>query len=158
MFSYFKFSMLKKLFIVILFLLFITVSACNNDNQTPEQHIRFVINEIEAGIENRSLSKVIDHISEDYHDHKSRTKKDIQRYVQLHILRNQSITILSKVQSIDIEGDLASVELSAAAVARGANDNDALTVKADTHKASLVFKQKSGNWKVISASWDDFIL
>ena len=142
---------MNKLFLI-LALFFIT--ACDNDTQTPEQQIKAVIADIEQGIEERSLSQVMEHISDDYHDHKGRSKKDIKRYVQLQILRNQNITILSRVKSLDIQNDIASVELSAAAAARGSELNIA-SVRADTHKASVVLKSDSGDWKVISASLRD---
>lgn len=142
---------MNKLFLI-LTLFFIT--ACDNDTQTPEQQIKAVIADIEQGIEERSLSQVMEHISDDYHDHKSRSKKDIKRYVQLQILRNQNITILSRVKSLDVQNDIASVELSAAAAARGSELNIA-SVRADTHKASVVLKNDSGDWKVISASLRD---
>lgn len=138
-----------------LVLMLIVLHACNNSqHDTPEQQIRKVLSSIEQGIEERSLSQVIDHIDDDYKDHHGRIKQDIKRYVQLQILRNQNITVFTRIKSIEIEDIYASVELSAATAARGVDLNiEANRLKADSHKASIVFKNNSEGWQITSSSW-----
>lgn len=143
---------MKKLIIIAIFLL---MTACgDSDTQTPEQQIKKVLTVIEEGIENRSLSQVIDNISNDYNDPHGRNKKEIKRLTQFQILKNQNIHIFTRIKSIEIDNDYASVELSAAMTSRAID----LTIeknrlKADTYKASIVLKNESGQWRAISSSW-----
>lgn len=142
---------MKKLFLIFILVVF---TACSENSDSPEKQVKTVITSIEQGIEKRSLSQVTDHIDDNYLDHKGRTKQDIKRYLQLHILRNQNITILSRIKSFEFSENTASIELSAASAARGTDLSiDANRLKADTHNASIVLNNSSGSWKIISASW-----
>jgi len=145
---------MKKLSIIIG--LFYLCAACSNDlDLSPEQEIRNTLSSIEEGIEQRSLSQVIDHISDDYNDHQGRKKQDIKRMTQLQILRNQKIHLFTRIKSIEINEAYASVELSTAMTSRGVDLSiDKNRLKADSYKSSIVLKSTSGKWLVTSASWE----
>jgi len=139
---------------IIFILLFLTACGGNSDN--PEQQVKKVITSIEQGIEEGSLSQVIDHIDDYYIDHNGWTKKDITRYLQLQILRNQNITLLSRIKSIEISQKTASVELAVASAARGTNLTlEENRLKADIHNISIVLNNSSGSWNIVSSSWDN---
>ena len=139
---------------IIFILLFLTACGGNSDN--PEQQVKKVITNIEKGIEEGSLSQVIDHIDDYYIDHNGWTKKDITRYLQLQILRNQNITLLSRIKSIEISQNTASVELAVASAARGTNLTlEENRLKADIHNISIVLNNSSGSWNIVSSSWDN---
>jgi len=143
---------MKKLVIIIGLL---SLFACNNDSSLdPEQEIRQTLASIEEGIEQRSLSQVVDHISDDYSDHQGRVKKDIKRLTQLQILRNQNIHLFTRIKSIEINELYASVELSTAMASRGVDLSIAENrLKANSYKSSIVLKNESGDWRVVSTSW-----
>ncbi len=146
-------KLMKKHLLIFLFISMAS-AGCNQTQSTPEQQIRDTLNSIEQGVEERSLSQAIDNIDDNYKDHQGRTKQDIKRYLQLQILRNQNITILSRIKSIEINQNIASVELSAATAARGTDLTiEANRLKADSHKASIVLKETAGQWKITSSSW-----
>jgi len=132
------------IFVALLFLL----SACaNNEDVTPEQQIKQTLAAIEQGIEDRSLSQVIDHISDDYSDPYGRNKKNIKGLTQLQILKNQNIVILTRIKSIDIDNGYASVELSAAMTARGIDLNiEENRLKANSYKSSVVSSSWQRGW------------
>lgn len=146
-----RFKLVKKLIIICALLL----SACNNDNNvTPTQQIKQILTSIEEGIEQRSLSQVLDNFSDEYNDHEGRNKKKIKQLTQFQILKNQNIHIFTRIKSIDIEKNYASVELSIAMTAREVDLSiEKNRLKADTYKSSIVLKNESGKWKVISSSW-----
>ena len=140
----------------IIFILLLLTAACGENSSTPEQQVKKVIANIEQGIEEGSLSQVVDHIDDYYIDHNGWTKKDITRYLQLQILRNQNITLLSRITSLEISKNTASVELSVASAARGTNLTiEANRLKADIHNISIVLNNNSGSWNIVSSSWDN---
>jgi len=112
-------------------------AACSKNPDSPEEQIKGK------------------HLDDNYLDHKGRTKQDLKRYLQLQILRNQNITILSKIKSINVTENTASVELSSASAAKGTDLTIAANrLKANIRNVSLVLKHNSGAWKVVSASWN----
>ncbi|NND81042.1 MAG: hypothetical protein HKN50_01305 [Gammaproteobacteria bacterium] len=137
--------------------LLVAIAACNLERPppTPEERVRATIAAIEAAAEERSLSGVMDHIVDDYRDHNGNLKEDLRRLVQLQYIRNQAITIFTSIQSLEINGDTAAVELSAAMAGRDVDLNDeANRLRADIKQFSVVLRDVDGTWMVESASWD----
>lgn len=134
----------------------VTLAACSNDSSapTPEQAIRKTLSKIEEGIEGRSLSQVMDRISDDYNDSKGRLKQDIKRYTQLQILRNQKIHIFTRIKSIKIDKKRAKVEISSAMTSReGDLSIEENRLKADTFSSTIVLNEQDGKWMVTSSNW-----
>ena len=121
---------------------------------SPEDQVTQVLSQIEEGVEARSMSAVMDHVSADYRDHQGMLKQDLKRIVQMHFVRNQQINLFTRIKSIDISDGLASVELSAAMAARGVDlSQDANRLRADTHRFAVLLSEQDGDWMVSSVSW-----
>lgn len=156
--TFFKEHYVKRnMKILIILLLVISLNGCNNsDLSSPEERVRAVLQAIELAAEERSLSKLMENISESYSDHKGHSKDDIRRLVQLHYIRNQNIHILSTVQSLSIEGNTATVELSTimAATEEGVLNNDK-RLRANSHNFSIVLIEdvSEQTWLVESVAW-----
>ena len=131
------------------------LTACSeSEDVTPQAQIKAIIEQVEEGVEQRSLSQVLNNISETYSDHKGRTKKDIARMTQLQILRNENIHILTRIKFIDVVDSYASVELSSAMTSRALDLNiEANRLKADSYKVSIAFKKEPDQWRIVSTSW-----
>lgn len=136
-------------------LLCLLLSACGQDTESsPEQQVRSVLSSIEEAAEARSLSGVMQHISESYRDHQEQSKDDLRRMVQFQFIRNQKINIFSRVQSLEIDGNRAIVELSAAMTGREIDlTNEQNRLRADLHSFSLVLNRDDDAWLIGSASW-----
>ena len=131
---------------------------------SPEQAIKNTLQALEEAAEERTLSGFMRYISDDYQDRQGNRKKDIRRIVQIHYIRNQKIHILSKVQSVEINGTLAKVELSAAMAGREADLPGELLsgatrglsgLRANTHHFTiqLVSDDQQQTWLVKKVSW-----
>lgn len=143
---------MKKLLIILS--AFCLYACADSETSSPEQKIRKTLSTIEDGIENRSLSQVIDNISDDYSDHQGRVKKDIKRLTQFQILKNQNIHLFTRIKSIEVNDGYASIELSSAMTSLNIDLSiEANRIKANSYKTSLVLKNESGDWRVISSSW-----
>ncbi len=138
-----------------IFLLIVLVSGCSSDpDLSPEQQVRDTLAAIETGVEARSLSAIMEHVSENYQDHRGQTKKDVTRLMQLQIIRNQNINIFTRIKSIEINNGVASVELSSAMASRAVDLSiESNRLKADTAKFSLVLTKEGNHWRVQSSSW-----
>ncbi|MFT5574146.1 MAG: hypothetical protein ACI9FR_003083 [Cryomorphaceae bacterium] len=135
-------------------LLLVLYGCSGGQELSPEDQVKQVLSQIEQGVEARSMSAVMDHISADYRDHQGMTKEDLTRMVQMYFVRNQQINLFTRIRSIDISDGLASIELSAAMAAHGVNlSQDANRIRADTHKFSVLLSDQNGTWVVSSVSW-----
>lgn len=146
--------MIKALSTISVFLVLL-ISACSNQSiLSPEEQIEKVLANIEENVEARSISGVLEHVSETYKDHRGQSKKDIAKVLQLHFIRNQQINIFTLIRSIEVENDLASVELSAAMASQGIDLNvEANRLRADTHRFSMVLSNTGQVWRLESVSW-----
>lgn len=135
--------------------LYLLLSACGQEaDSSPEQQVRSVISNIEQAAEERSLSGVMEHISEAYRDHQEYGKDDLRRLMQFQFIRNQKISIFSRIQSLNVDGDVATVELSAAMAAREIDlSEEQNRLRANLHSFSLVLKRHDDDWLIDSASW-----
>lgn len=131
------------------------LAACSSEpDVSPEQQVRDTLEAIEIAVEARSLSGIMEHVSDDYQDHRGQTKKDVARLMQLQIIRNQNITIFTRIKSIDINDGIAGVELSSAMASRAIDLSiESNRLKADTAKFSLVLTKEGNQWQVQSGSW-----
>jgi hypothetical protein len=137
-----------------LLLISLMLSACGGEDLSPEAQIRKTISEMESAAEQRSLSSFMEHVSEQYNDHEGNNHKAIARYVQINFIRNQSINIFSKIQSINVEGSSASVEISVAMGSREVDlSEEGNRLKADSMHFSVLFQLDDDKWLVKSVSW-----
>jgi len=140
---------------IILLVLCLGLLACSDqDPQSPEQRVKATLVAIEEAAEARSLSGIMRHVSGNYRDHQGRLSDDVKRTIQIYLLSNQQIHIFTRINSLEITGDLASVELLAAmASTEAALMNEEQRIRADTHRFSLLLVLEDDEWLLSSASW-----
>jgi len=150
---------MKKTFLIFATFCTLVLSACSgSEPESPEQQVRAVLAAIEEASEQRSLSGMMQHISNDYIDHRGNTNKDVKRLLQIHLLRNQNISVFTRISSLEVNTDsqpqTASVELSAAMAARGVDLSlETNRLKANTHRFSLALTLEGDAWRISSGSW-----
>lgn len=142
--------------LLIIFFVTALVACSDTVRKSPEERVKQTLDEIELAAEARSLSAFMQHINDDYRDHQGNNKDAIRRIIQLQFIRNQNIHILSSIQSLSIQDDIATVELSAvmAASETDLNSNNN-TLKADSHRFSIVLRSpdQQQTWLLDSVSW-----
>ena len=133
----------------------IILTACNSDAPlSDEAQLRAILEKMELGAKTRSLSDIIEHISESYKDPKGNDIKALKKLIRLQFIRNQNINIFSKINEIEVLEDAATVEISLA-IASGELDlsNSANRLRADTFKFSLLFLRENDLWRLKSGTW-----
>lgn len=132
----------------------VMLTACSDEALLPEDKIKNIVAEMELAAEERSLTRFMQHVSEQYNDHEGNNRKAIARYVQFNFIRNQSINVFSRIQSIEVNELTASVEVSMAMGSREDDlSNESNRLKANTMHFSVLFQLEGDNWLVRSVSW-----
>ena len=78
------------------------LSACSSEPKSAEDQIRNVIAAAKTSAEDKELGELKDLITDDYQDSHGNDKKAISRLLTLYFLRNKSIYLLTRVNSINL--------------------------------------------------------
>jgi hypothetical protein len=132
-----------------------SAAACG-DSQTPEAQVRATIAAIEAGAEARDVGDVMEHVSEQFRDGYGRDGKELSQYVRGYFIANQSIHLLSRIESIEFPTpDEARAKVTVGMVGREAAAANAWSLAADVYDFDVTFMREDGQWKVTHAKWRD---
>jgi len=131
------------------------LGGCGVESELSEEDkVRATLTAIEIAAEARSLSAMIEHISDSYRDYEGNDYQKIKALLQLQLIKNQSINIFSKIRELEVSADSATVELSVAMASRGGDLSiEENRLRADTHRFSILLKREKEQWKIRSVSW-----
>ncbi len=138
--------------------------ACSSAPSTPEDQIRAVLAELEASAEAKDAGAMKQHVSDAYADAQGNDKRAIAQLVAFHLLRNQSVYLLTRVSKIAItEPGQGSAEVFVAMAGTPIAGPEALLgLRADLYRFDLQLENEpDGAWRILSAEWrpaavDDF--
>ncbi len=110
----------------------------------------------EAAAEAREQGFFRDFIAEDYSDDMGRDRAEMLALARVYFLRNQSIHILSRIESIEfLIPELAKVTLSAGMAGRDGQADGQWTLRADVYRFELELRRAGGeDWELIRAQWE----
>ncbi len=135
-------------------LLFILLTACSEEKQTPEDEIKQYIASAKQAAENRSSGDLADLISEQYRDQRNWDKKQIKNMARAYFLTHQNIYLLTKIDSIDFQNEnSAFVVLHVAMAGTAITDLSAINnLRARVYKFELQLI-KNDVWLLQQAKW-----
>lgn len=130
--------------------------ACSRDVDAPETQIRTLVTQAQTAAEARDVRALRALIANDYADARGNDRKAIENLIRLHILRNQSIHLLTRIRDIAFpQPDHATVSVAAAMAGRPVADAGELVgVNADLYRFDLELVQRGGEWQVQRAAWE----
>jgi hypothetical protein len=142
---------------------FASLALACGERTPPEEQVRAVLAALEQSAQARDAGEMKEHISEDYSDDRGNDKRAVAQLVAFHLLRNQSVYLLTRVTSVEI-GDpgRARAEVLVAMAGTPIEGPEALlALRADLYRFDLGFALEDGDWRVRSADWrpasvDDF--
>ena len=131
------------------------LSGCSDQEASPEDRIRTLLNGAEEAVEKRSLSDAAELISPDYRDQAGRDRRAMKRLLLGYFLRNQSIHVLKQVRQIDLLGaDRARVVLYAGVAGQRPGEGESLQQwGGDLVRLEANLVMENGDWRLIEASW-----
>jgi hypothetical protein len=129
------------------------LSACGGPETGPEEQLRQWVNRGEEAAEAKQRRELIDMISPAYTDTRGNDRGDVENILRVYFFRQNSITLLTKIEEIRVYGDSAAeVELTVGM----AGQNDAvLGFSADAYRFQLELEREGDDWHLISARWGE---
>ncbi len=117
--------------------------------------MRAVLAALEESAQGRDAGEMKKHVSEGYSDAKGNDKRAVAQRIAFHLLRNQSVYLLTRVQSVEIAapGQARAEVLVAMAGTPIAGPEALLGLRADLYRFDLEFVEEDGVWRVRSADW-----
>ena len=105
--------------------------------------------------EARSLSQIVEYVSENYSDNNGRGLRDIKRAIQLQLMRHKTLYVFSVINDIKwVDDSSADVQITAAMAGQPIKSASLLTsIRADMIKFNVHFVLDDEIFKVQSAQW-----
>jgi hypothetical protein len=124
------------------------------DSSSPEAQVRATIAAIEEAAEARDIRDVMEHVSDQFRDGYGRDGKELSGYVRGYFIANQSIHLLSRIESIEFPTqEEARAKVTVGMVGREAADSNAWNLAAEIHDFDVTLMLENGEWKVTHAKW-----
>jgi hypothetical protein len=134
----------------VLFLLVISMiaAACSAPAGSSEEAIRAWLDQGQRAAEERDRRALLDMVSERYVDRRGNSREDIGNILRALFLRHGSVTLLVRVEALEIFGETAAEVTLTVAMA-----GERLSV--DAKRFVLELERPDGEWKLIAARWGD---
>ncbi len=129
--------------------------ACSPPADSPEAEVRALVARAQAAAEARNVRDLRALIAEEYVDAHGHDRKAVENLIRLHVLRNQSVHLLTRIRGVTFpEPDRATVSVAAAMAGRPvARPDDLVGLTADLYRFDLELIRDRGEWRVSSAAW-----
>ena len=129
--------------------------SCAREATTPEQRVRAVLAALEEGAQQRDAGAMKEHVSEAYSDAQGNDQRAIAQLVAFHLLRNQSVYLLTRVRSVEVAapGEARAEVLVAMAGRKIEGPEALLALRADLYRFDLGLAEEDGAWRVRTAQW-----
>lgn len=117
---------------------------------SPEQQVRTVIGQMETAAENRDVSELTEHLSDDYRDSTGMGREEVARYLRGYFIANQSVHLLTRIEQLEfpVEGE-ARARVQVGMLGREAGDSDdRWDLAADLRTFKITLRREDEDWKV----------
>lgn len=129
------------------------VGGCGSDAGDPEAELRAWVSAMQEAAEEKERREIVANISPGYVDARGHSRDDIEDMLRLLFLRQNTITLLSKIDEVRVIGGTAA-EVSMTVGMAGTNDR-ALGISADAYRFELELEYDGDDWRLISARWGE---
>lgn len=145
-------ALARALMLVFLFPLLV---SCSSEPDQPEAQVRALLKRAAAAAESKESGVLRGLISEKYSDSQGRDKKAVEAILRYYLLRNESIYLFTRIQSIEFpEASRArSVVLVAMAGQPIVDAHQIERLHADLHRFDITLVREGRTWKVTDAEW-----
>ena len=138
---------------IALLLVLAMFSGCSSDVSDPEEQVRAWLIAMHEAAEEKERGDIMAGISPAYIDVRGNSRDDIDKLLRLYFFRQNTITLLSNIDEVNVIGGTAA-EVSMTVGMAGTN-NSALGISADAYRFELELEFDGDDWKLISARWGE---
>ena len=131
----------------------IILTACGGPEAGPEEQLRQWVSRGEDAAEAKERRELIGMISPAYTDARGNERGDIENILRAYFFRQNSITLLSKIEEVRLIADSAA-EIELTVGMAGQNDG-VLGFSADAYRFELELTREGDDWLLISARWGE---
>jgi hypothetical protein len=129
--------------------------SCSPAEEAPEAQLRALLKRGETAAEKKETGVLRQMISEKYSDSQGQDKRAIEAILRYYFLRNESIHLLTRIQSIAFPqpAQAQAVVLVAMAGQPISGARELGRLRADLHRFEITLASENKEWKVIRAEW-----
>jgi ketosteroid isomerase-like protein len=147
---------LPLVFALPFFLFSVFLGACSK-GVTEEDRVRQVVADVAEAAEKKDLKGIMRHVSKDYNDDKGNDYDGAKGIVFYQFLRSPKVSVFVRGVEVEVKEDRALVNTKVV-LARGKEVKkieDIIPEDAAGYRFSVVFRKEDGDWKALSAMWDN---
>lgn len=121
----------------------------------PEDGIRALVDSAELAAEARDAGELRGLVADDYRDASGRDADEIRGILHSYLIAHQSIRLISRIDSIELEGtEQARVMVTVGMLGRDADSDSNWDLAGDVYRFDLRLAREEGDdWRVIRAGW-----
>ena len=129
--------------------------SCSSTEDSPEIQVRTFLKQGETAAENKETGVLRKMISEKYSDSQGQDKRAIEAILRYYFLRNETIHLLVRIQSITFPqpAQAQAIVLVAMAGQPISGTQELERLHADLHRFEITLASENKEWKVIRAEW-----
>ncbi len=126
------------------------VASCGGAADDPEAELRAWVTAAEAEAEGRDRRALLARVADSYMDGRGNNRDGVDKLLRYYFLRQQSVILLSNIETIEVFGDTAAeVSLSVGM----AGSSGGLNLSADAWRFELELEKRDGDWLLIGARY-----
>jgi hypothetical protein len=132
-----------------------TLAGCRGERTGPEAEVRALVRSAVTAAEAKDIGALRAMISERYADDQGSDKRAVENLLRLHFLRNESVHLYARVQSVNLpqpERARAGVLVAMAGVPI-TSEAQLPALRADLYRFELELAREGKSWRVQRASW-----
>lgn len=127
------------------------LAACGGPTPGPEEQLRQWVSAGQSAAEAKERRAMLNLISPAYVDARGNDRDDIGNMLRLYFLRQDNISLLTKIDEIQLYGDTAA-KINLSVGMAGTNDG-VFGFSADAYRFELELEHDGDDWLLISARW-----
>ena len=129
------------------------LASCGNPPTPPEEAVRAWVAHGQQAAEEKDRRALVKMISPAYADARGNSRDEIENLFRLYFLRQHSIALLTRIESVRMIGDSAA-EIGLSVGIAGTNDG-VLGFSADAYRFEMELARDGDDWLLISGRWGE---
>ena len=125
-------------------------AGCGGGADTPESELRAWVAAAEEEAEARDRRALIKRVADSYIDGRGNNRDSVDKLFRYYFLRQQSVVLLSNIETIEVFGDTAA---EVALTVGMAGSSGGLNLSADAYRFELELEKREGDWLLIGAHY-----